>query len=236
MNKLYMAILFLLFLPIVNAAITKPTNLLDRPLINVTNCYNLTIHYELTDGVATPVSFIGCTDKGNGDWSCNCREDDNLYTVIMRTDKSIIRDPREYDIDIDGYVYDFYEDSISFRVLDWGDYTEVKGKRLNDLGSDSADDNDNTCSDRVEVIYLNRTVEKIVEVPVETIREVRVEDTVKINVLNQKITTLSANNTALIDSLERQQNTNNTNKTIMWASIIGCLGALAYIFLYMREQ
>lgn len=200
----------------------------DRGIMNITNCYNVTVHYDLTDGVAVPVSFVGCTDKGDGTWFCKCREDDNLYTLTMRTDSAVIRDAREYDIDITGYVYKFFEDDMSFRVLDWGDYIENKGKHTDDFGVDVGDSD--TCSDRVEVIYINKTVEVPVEVPVEVIKEVRVEDTTKINALNKQLGDMMVNNSKLHADNVAITKKADAWQTATWIAIVGIIGLIGYMY------
>lgn len=225
---IFLTLILLLSITIVEAAPKWDANLLDRPLMNVKNCFNLTVHYELTDGVAVPVYFSGCTDRGNGTWFCNCREDDNSYTLVMRTDKTMVRDAREYDIDVEGYIYSFYKDDVSYRVLDWGDYTEINGKQVNNLGKDGEGECTNADPEEVEkIVYVNQTVEveKIVEKLVP--QEVRVEDNTKILALTNQVSELEANNTALVQALNEK---GGGNSFIMWFCLIGLIFTTGYIF------
>lgn len=185
MKKYLLILLILLAVPGVLAG-----SLMDKPLMNVEDCYNLTVHYELTSGVATGVAFSGCTFIGNDSWFCNCRSDSGSYNLIMQTDNSIIREARKYKVDVSGYVYSFYKDKVSFRVLDWGDYIDNKNTHLDDFGSDKTSSN-SVCSSDVQVVYINNTITKVVnqtvEVPVEVIKEVVVENTSRLDALNTSL-------------------------------------------------
>jgi len=148
----------------VEARTTPPSNLLDKPILNnVNGCFNLTLSYDLEDGNVTPINFIGCSNLGNSTWFCNCNVAD--YDLIMQTDKTMVREAREYDIDVEVNRYHIYEDSKRFSVDDWGDYTEVKGSNLDYFEDDNFDGK--KCSKNVQFIYVNKTIERniTIEVP-----------------------------------------------------------------------
>lgn len=192
-NKLKILLLSLMLILLTT---TVSAGMMDKQLMTIENCYNLTVHYELTDGVTTPINFKDCTDKGNSTYFCNCRRDEGVYNLIMQTDNAIIRDAREYEISVTGYTYSFYKDKENFKVLDWGDYIDNKNKHPRDFGQDST-----TCdSGEIEYVYVNQTIETIVnktiEVPVEVFKEKIVERNI----------TIQVDNTTMITTLKNQRN------------------------------
>ena len=98
--KKYLILLALLLCVSFVSAATK-----DIRIMNVENCYNLTVRYELSDGEPVGVKFYGCKDWGNQTWFCNCRSDLNSYNLVMQTDSAIVREAREYELEVTGYVY-----------------------------------------------------------------------------------------------------------------------------------
>lgn len=161
-------------------------NLMDRQIISIENCYKLDLKLELEEENETYVEFVGCNNLGNNTWNCSCREDDNRYQLVMRTDKTMLRNAREYELKIEAVLYNFKEDSTKVTIKDWGDYTEVKGRDLEDFGTDEEKVTEIIVP---EYIYINKTIEilvdKIMEKPVYI--EVKVDNETKLQELNNQI-------------------------------------------------
>ena len=221
MKKYLLLLVLLLCMGVVSAA-TK-----DIRVMNVENCYNLTVRYELSDGEPVGVKFYGCKDWGNQTWFCNCRSDLNSYNLVMQTDSAIVREAREYELEVTGYVYSFSKDSKDVRLLDWGDYFEIRTKNVNDFGEDA------DCEPRIEIKYINRTVEvpvdKIVEVPVDRIVEVPVNVTEYVYLEN--ITRISGLENESVSWREKAQN----RGLWMWILIVVTVGLCGLYFYSMYQ-
>lgn len=150
--------------------------IIDKPLINISNCFNVTVNADLTSGNTSYIAFSGCSFLGNDSWFCNCFSSDNHnYTLIMQTDNTILRDSRDYRITLDARLYAFEKDRLRFKVNDWGDYIDL-GDVVNDSFGDTRE--------KVEVpIYVDRVVyqDKIVDHNIYVDKIVYVENTSKID-------------------------------------------------------
>jgi hypothetical protein len=189
MKKYLLIIILLLSITLVSAYNpwaykTPATSLINKELVDIDNCYNLTVTYELTNGNTTPVSFVGCTDKGSNTWFCDCKTTIGTYTLTMSTDGAVIKKDRKYKMTIDYYVYDLNKESNGFTVIDAGTDASVSGKNLEDLGR---------VVEYIDVpIYINKTiyVDKIIEKPVyvDVPRDVYIENTTRIDILRNNLT------------------------------------------------
>lgn len=126
-----------------------------KPLVNISNCYNLTVSVDLHNGVEVPIEFPGCSLVSTNEWFCKCFTTDNkVWELGMYTDNTILREKRDYRISIKGMVYDLKENEGNLRVNDWGDYTEV-----NDNGMDNYGEQDDIRVEYVDkFIQVNNTV------------------------------------------------------------------------------
>lgn len=185
MNKNYIIMfLVLAMIPIVSATV------IDKELITISDCYNITIHAELTSGVATPISFSGCPLSDVNTWQCSCITTVRDFRVIMQTDDAVVRKERRYKISINYTQYDFVKSKDSFTVKDYGDYIDNTGNDINSIAGD-IEYIDN-------IVYVNTTeyVDRIVNntVYVDKINTVTVENITRVQLLEQDVATLNSKN------------------------------------------
>lgn len=241
-NVYLIGLLLILSISLVSA---KDDGKSSKQLVEIFDCFNVTVKYSLTDGNTTPIYFDGCSDKGSNTWFCDCKGYTNGFNLTMRTDRSILRDPREYDISIDYVLYNFYSNSDDFEVEDWGDYVEVNGESIKYTNSSTK------CKNSVDIIYINKTVEVIeyrnrtVEVPVYLENTSKIDEcNVRMNDLlllandfrfNNSILSDNLNSVSLInDSLKRQR---NHARTWAWLEAITLLIVIIWIFYeYNRKE
>ena len=228
--KLIYVLLFVLSIGLVEGK--TPSNLLDKVIIhNLNDCYNLTVQYDLIEGNSTPVYFSGCSDKGNQTWFCDCKNI-KFYNLTMQTDKSMLREPREYEFNIEANLYDVCSDSDSFEVKDWGDYIDEDSVKLKCSSTKKS-------SDRVEIIYINKTVEVPVieyrDVVKETVKEVYVENQTRINELALRLDN-SHNEINRLSSL--LDNEINRKQIYFWLMFLACLSLVAIVMvcLYLKRR
>jgi hypothetical protein len=194
---------------------------IDKPLLNVSNCYNLTVSAVLMAGNISPISFSGCSFLGNDSFFCNCYSIDNRnWSLIMQTDNTILRESREYKITVNALVYSFEKDRLRFRIDDWGDYLD-----LGDIVNESLGDTREKIIIK-DIVYVNNTVfqdrivyqDKIVE------KIVYVENTSKVdsclnelNLTNLTTNLLKMENYNLLNDRAKAEKTANTWR---WVSFI----------------
>jgi hypothetical protein len=174
----------------------------NKNILEIDNCYNVTVKYTQTDGNITGLTFPNCKNIYNTTWNCDCRNTIGTYTLVMSSDATILKKARKYDFTIDYMVYDISEESKNFNVKDYGYDIDVSGIQTTDLGR---------VVEYIDVpVYINQTVykDKIINRTVEVIKEVQVDNPVTINRLNGDITELRNNNTALDDSNKHLKSTN----------------------------
>lgn len=210
MKYTLLTLLFILSIGLVNAVAV------EKPLLNVSNCYNLTITADLERGVETPIYFTGCTKTDTNKWFCDCfKVDKTDYLLVMWTDNTILRDERRYQIDIDAQVYNYNLDNINFRVDDWGDYIDLGRADLTHIG-------DNIKTIKVpEIIYINKTIyeDRIINDTIyqDVINTVYIENTTQIELLNNNITELNNRTSTLNKDVEKYK---GRNVWLMWSLII----------------
>lgn len=220
--KLYMY-LILSLLSISLAFAVKDDGRLSKVLFQVDDCYNLTIHYSLVDGNSSPVYFDNCIDKGSSSWFCDCKNYTNGFNITLRTDKTILREPREYDIILNYTLYNLYSNFDNFNLVDWGDYAEVDGEDIKYTNSSIK------CQSKVKVVYVNNTI----EVPVDRIeyreRNVTVvvhqENFTRINLMNDTINNLTANNSNTYKKYVEERTQKNYRNYIIcgFAFLVFCM-------------
>lgn len=181
MNKYYILLFVLLFVPFVSA--------LDKPLAKVYNCYNVSISLEQNDGAPVGVDFKDCSNRGNGLYECACNLDSKVFAVVMVSDGAVIRDVRNYDVSISANVFRFTKKSTVLNVDDWGDYIEV-------LGDTSKLNNSDLLEPEVKIIIRNITK----EVPVYINRTVYIQNITYINREIEVNKTIEHNNTVYVNT------------------------------------
>lgn len=187
----------------------------DKVIATIDYCYNLTVDVNKKRSGGVPISFKGCTDKGEGLWSCNCKDTEE-YDVVMVTDGAELNseDYRLYGIELTYTVYDkIKKERINFDVKDWGDNFDITGKNTTHLGTNTI-----TVEKVVQVnntVYVDREVPKIEYV--DRTNTVTVEDTTKIKALNESLTTCN---------IQVQQKKSGSNW--LWAIILVLIGFIGY--------
>lgn len=156
---------------------------IDREILTISNCYNISLRVKQTEGVKVTPSFKDCTDEGSGYWSCDCHDTED-YNLIMRTDGESIDEDRYYDITLTYYLYDLNKEKNSFTVRDRGNDVSTSGENIEDLGKDIV---------VVEKpIYINQTVyqDRPVDRLVYVDKIVNIENLTKVKLLQENITSL----------------------------------------------
>lgn len=186
MNKsLIITSLLLLFcISIVNAKIVN----VDKKIIEVDDCYNLTVHYTQTGGNASPIKFLSCKDLGDNTWFCDCKNSGRTYNLTMQSDGTILNKPRVYDFNIQYRTYEITKFSDSFTLKDYGYDVSTSGLETEELGRD--------IETVYNTVYVNRTVyverNKTVEVPKYV--NVYVDNQTKLDALYSNISNLQWDN------------------------------------------
>ena len=196
--KFYYIFFLLLFIPFVNAAIV------DKPLVNISNCYNFSLNVDLRSGIDVPISFNGCSQTGSRTWFCNCYSSNNAdYHLVMRTDDTILREKRDYRFTIEALVYDFKDDEINLRVEDWGDYIKFRSNTEH-LGDD------------YEIIEIPVFINKTVYVD----RLVNVSVPIYINNISERIVYVNQTQVVEIENVTKVKKLEESNYLIKLYAII----------------
>lgn len=183
--------------------------MVNKELLQIENCYNVTIHYQQESGNVSDLTFTGCKNLGNYTWTCDCRYISE-YNLTMSSDGAILKKPRVYEFDVQYRTYDIIKFSDTFTVKDYGYEIDISGMKTEELGKDI---------EYIEtIVYVNQTVykDKIVNRTVEVIKEVPVDNLTTITRLNGDITELRNNNTALSDSNKHLKSANKW----LWITLI----------------
>jgi hypothetical protein len=187
-NKNYIILfLVLAMIPIVSATV------INKELITISDCYNITIHAELTSGVATPISFSGCPLSATNTWQCSCITDGD-FKLIMQTDDAIVRKERRYKISINYTQYDFVKSKDSFTVKDYGDYIDNTGTDINSIAGDVEYIDKIVYVNYTKYVDRNNTVTVNNTVYVDKINTVTVENITRVQLLEQDVATLNSKN------------------------------------------
>lgn len=223
MNK-YILITIIL---IISTTIVQ-ANTIDRSIANIQNCYNLTIKIEPKNQTGN-IDFPNCKNTGGLTWTCECREEDNSYNLIMRSNDQILRNSNDYKITLNGYLYNLYKDSLTFELYDYGDYIETDEDN-NELGKYGEYDE---CKGKREIEYINKTIYipkiEIKEVIIEKNNTIYTENTTKIEELNKENNELKEkinNQTKQIETLKEE---NKGYKKSIWGVFIGFIGIIILI-------
>lgn len=169
---------------------------IEKPLVNLSNCYNMTISVSLQEGNESAISFNGCTKTDDNEWFCNCYTTENKnFSLIMQTDDKILRSPRRYDVNIKEQYFTYRTNPISLNVDDWGDYVD-----LGDVDYEIINRRPQAeirYVDRVKLVNNTVYVDRIKEVQVlrEINNTVLVENTTRVDACNAELTKLQTENT-----------------------------------------
>ena len=196
--------------------------LINKEIVTIDNCYNLTIKYDLVKGNSTPITFIGCKDIGSSTWFCDCKNNWNEYNLTMQTDGTPLKKPREYNMVLNAYIYDITKSRDTFTVKDYGYDSDIDGFELDDLGKDIQ---------YIEVpIYINQTIykDRIVNNSQEVVKTVYREDVQKVSQLNLQINELNKTNIDLNSDVKHYK------VRIRWLYIIIGIYLLLTIFVLLK--
>ncbi len=223
MRIIFIYVFILMLLPIFSGAV-----LVDKPLnISIENCFSVSIDVELEEGSHSDIGFVGCKKLSSKEFSCNClNKDNNNFSVIMRTDNTLIRNIRHYDLYISVEYFDVYRKTLSVDVEDGGDYYKEYQKDWREVT--------NKAKRFIKIEYVNNTVykDRVVEVIKERIvYEDRIINNTVIEYVN--ITEYIENKTN-IEILEERIKTKNSLLLII---IIGfSFLIIALSFLYWKKH
>lgn len=197
----------------------QPSGTIDKDILTIYNCYNLTVSYQRTSGNVTPVYFKNCNNLGDNTWNCNCRDTVGDYHLIMQNSGVDLVKERDYKIIVNYSYYDISNANTKFIVRDWGDSFDIRGNDLEDLGKAYI------IVDKI--IYVNQTVfvDKIVE------------KEVPVNVPVDKIVYVDnyIENTTITDACNAQVDRDKTMFAIGGVAIILLLIFCGYMFMRLRQ-
>lgn len=176
---------------------------IEKPLVNLSNCFNMTITVDQTDGNTTsPLSFNGCSQTDVDTWFCNCYSTDNHnFSLIMQSDNTILRSPRVYDVKIREQYFTYRTNPITLNVDDWGDYVD-----LGDVDYEVINRRPQPevrYVDKIKLVnntvYVDRVKEVVKEVPIlqQINSTVFVENTTRLDECNNELARLQTENTLL---------------------------------------
>jgi hypothetical protein len=159
----------------------------DKVIASIDNCYNVSIDVTKKTG-GMPIYFKGCTDKGSNLWTCDCKDTNGEYDVVMQTDATELdnNDYRSYTISMIYNTYDITKEKLDFTVKDWGDTASAYNKETTHLGSNVVTVD--------KIVQVNNTVyvDKIVPQIQYQDKIVYKEDPAKINAMNESLTICTA--------------------------------------------
>lgn len=216
MNKNSFILIFLLFF----SSVCVSAELVDKPILTITHCFNLNFTVKQMTGFRTPYYFDAC--EYTTQWNCKCLNES--YTLVMRSNKE--DNYKIFQLDINYSIYDLNSYQVPLTVQDWGTWAEANG----DANWQSQNLNCKPIEKIVyrdinHTIYTDRTIE--VKIPVEVIREVNTSTYI------QNITYIE--NTTRINSLENRTKYIILQNTIIRITLIIIILVFAY-FLFKPKN
>lgn len=226
MKQIYFCMVILMLLPVLSEA-----KLVNKPLnISIENCYSVDIYVDLEEGAETNIEFVGCKKIVPNEFHCDClNEDNNNFSIVMRTDNIMVRDIRYYDIDISARYFDVYRKRLSVDVEDGGEYHEESQETWREM----TDKNKRLI--KIEYVNVNNTIyeDRIVEVVKEKIvYEERIVNNIVIEYVNK---TEYVENTTRIEELEKELKNNNYVLIIISSGFLIILLITIYIIIKKNE-
>lgn len=150
MNKLfYFMLLIMLFVPFVYS--------LDKVILQIPNCFNVSVSSELLLGNFTPIKFRDCSFV-NRSWICDCHNVKGVFNLTLQNDGVNLDSKfwRLYRFDVVYNVYELKNFYGKLIVNDMGGGFNIKGNSINYVEPSVLTVHD--------VVYVNNTVDRIVYV------------------------------------------------------------------------
>lgn len=138
---------------------------IDKPILQIKNCFNVSIDDSLLQGNYTSISFKDCS-KVNSIWYCDCHNVGGLFNLTMQTDGSNLgsRDWRYYRFDIDYNTYTLDHSQGSLLLVDYGSWFNIKSNGIEYLGQNTVEVHDIVYQDRevfrdvIKNVYVDRNI------------------------------------------------------------------------------
>lgn len=201
--------------------------------LEIYDCINFTI--SASGSNSTGLSFDGCSDKGSNTWFCDCGTS-KFWNLTMRSDRTILRDPKEYDMHIDYNLYNVYSNSDDFEVEDWGDYVDVNGASIKYTNSSSK------CQAKKDIVYINNVTETIKYVDVIEYRDrnhtiyINVENTSRLDECNALLINVSSDNLRLNTTLSEELIKSNKYLIVLLGVGILCALLISMLILILTRN
>lgn len=199
-------------------------------ILNIPNCYNVTIDVTQQTGNTTIPTFDGCTQTtSNTHWYCDCHNIVGFNLTMHTADTQLSeRDARWYEIDVSYTQYQLNTSIAQLHVEDWGNQALAHGTPENMGG----------CSD---VVYLPQIQYVNITTPGKTIYVDRnitvehtttVEDNTKILALTNNLTTCQAESDGKDASIKHYR---SESGWLIFALVIVVVG-VGMLFYYGRRE